>query len=152
MKYLLLFLFALIGATAQCQTWDHIQFDYDLAGNQIKRYVIDIVAGKENPEVVKALDSLVEGDLLTSDIYADVKFYPNPVQEQLYVKWTNVKQVHVENISVFNLGGQKLYNFDIEGDTESTIVNFQPLPEGLFTLVLTYSDGNRKTLKIVKKN
>ena len=57
MKHTLLFCSLLMVALSFGQTKDHIQFEYDAAGNQVKRYLIDITPGRySNPDVKNVKD------------------------------------------------------------------------------------------------
>jgi len=147
-----LFVFVSLFITSLCsfgQTIDHIVFEYDIAGNQVKRYVIDVTPGRDGIIKGKDLDSLVDSDLLKSDLYNDVRYYPNPVVEELFVKWDNSINV-VENLEVYNISGQLMKSYKTSIDSNEIIVSFINYPSGMYTLVLNYSNGERKTLKIVK--
>jgi hypothetical protein len=149
MKRLLLIAVIFSSFCSFGQTIDHIVFDYDVAGNQIKRYVIDITPGRNGVIKGKDLDSLVENDLIESDLYKDIRYYPNPVVEELFVKWDNSINL-VENIELYNIGGQLMKSFKTSIDSNERTVSFINYPSGMYTLVLNYSNGGRKTLKIVK--
>lgn len=144
----LLFLF--LHNLSYSQTIDHILFDYDAAGNQIKRYTIDLNAGRASNEVVKDISELSENELIKADIYEDISYYPNPVKEELYIKWVNVNSVYVSSIFIYSLSGQLVNNYSGLKDTTSMIVPFGTLPPGIYTIFLEYSNGETKTLKIVK--
>jgi hypothetical protein len=150
MKTLFTITCLLICCYLSAQTIDHILFDYDAAGNQIKRYVVDITPGKETDSLTKNIEELTEADLIEADIYNDIKYYPNPVKEQLYVRWTNLPDLYVTGAELFSLSGQSIEHFKIEKGSAELTVAFEKYPQGLYTLVLVYSNAERKTLKIIK--
>ena len=143
---LLLFLFA----SAYCQS-DEILFDYDTAGNQIKRYFIDLSPRPAGNDSIKKIEDLVEKDLIKSDIYEDIQYYPNPVREELFVKWTLPENKFVERIDLYSISGQLLTSIKNLSKVNSTSIHFSSYPEGMYDLVLLYSDREQKTLKVIKK-
>jgi hypothetical protein len=133
-------------------TPNSIWFDYDVNGNQIRRrqvYLASNRGGNSNnvPPEIKEEEKKYE----ESDIYSDVKYFPNPVVEILYVQWKNDNEKFVQNIQVFNLSGQLMGTLPLDRNSEQIEVDFRSYPSGFYELVLVYSDGNQKTLKIVKK-
>jgi hypothetical protein len=149
MKRLILFLLFLTVGKVVGQTNDHIQFDYDTAGNQIKRYVIDIEGRQTNPDAVP-VTAIAEEDLIKADIYDDVKYYPNPVREELYVSWVTTRENYVTAIELYNLSGQLIYRLPNLQNEVSTTLNFGNCAQGLYTVSMNYSNGSKKTLKVMK--
>jgi hypothetical protein len=147
MKLRVLILFLFYGCLVQAQT-DKIRFTYDAAGNQVRRYIcLNCTTSKQINDPSK----LTEADLIKSDISDQISYYPNPVREELYVKWTFVDDKKIENISVYNMNGALLQRFmHFNADNLQTIP-FASYPEGMYEVVLTYSNGEKKSLKIVKK-
>jgi len=133
------------------QTVNHIQFDYDGAGNQVKRHLIYISSGKQSNPNPKDISSITEEDLVKADIYDDIKYYPNPVKEELYVKWSSLNSVTVKAIALYNLNGQLLKTVgDLEKEN-AYIFPFQEYPQAIYNLILMYNDGSLKSLKIIKQ-
>jgi len=130
--------------------FNEILFDYDTAGNQIKRYAINM-ARATNSDSIKNIEDLVEEDLLKSDIYEDVKYYPNPVKEELFVKWVMSENKFVERVDLYSLTGQLLTSRNKLAKENTISIQFTGYPEGMYNLVLLYSDGEQKTLKVIKK-
>lgn len=125
-----------------------VAFDYDAAGNQIKRYLIDVNRpGSENP---KSITELTESDLIKSDIYDDIKYYPNPVKEELYVFWNLVKDNNVQSIQLFSISGKLIRSFDNLNKFENFTIPFQALPDGMYSVNLIFKDGAKKSLKVIK--
>ena len=129
-----------------------ILFDYDVNGNQIRRRQVYLASnrGTNNqtpPPEINEIDKKFE----ESDIYSDVKFFPNPVVEILYVQWKNENQNFVKSVQIYNLSGQFMSSSDLDVNVTQTEVDFRSYPSGLYELVLIYSYGNQKVLKIVKQ-
>lgn len=150
MKNTFTFFFLLIFTTCISQTMDHVLFDYDNAGNQIKRHLIDIDPGKNSAQVPKDIKNLAESDLIKADIYDDIKYYPNPVKEELYLKWELINGNEVESISLYNLNGQLIKTIDNLAKDNTCVFPFRELPQAIYNLVLNCRNGEQKSLKIIK--
>ena len=124
-----------------------VRFTYDVAGNQTSRFYILISNKLSN---AKTVDDIVDADLFKSDISDKIKYYPNPVKEDLYIQWINQEDKVVESITIYNSGGQQLLNFKVSESERNTTVNFQNYPSGFFSVELLYSNGERKNLKVIK--
>lgn len=142
---LLLFFFASVYSQSE------ILFDYDSAGNQIKRYFINMSPRPAGNDTIKDDKDLTEKDLLTSDIYEDIQYYPNPVREELFVKWKLQGDQFVERIDLYSISGQWLASIKNLDKSNSASIHFSSYPEGMYNLVLQCSGGEQKTLKIIKK-
>ncbi len=126
-----------------------IEFLYDTAGNQIVRRFV-YIAIPVNPKNGVA-PTITNTDYIESDIFSDIKYYPNPVSSELYVQWKNSETNFVERIDLYSLSGQLMRSFLQSKDNEETIVDFQNYPQGFYNLLLVYSNGEAKDLKIIKR-
>lgn len=141
----------LLFITTTCISQTHIVFDYDNAGNQIKRYLISV--GRPSPKSatnIKDIKDIVESDLIKADIYNDIKYYPNPVREELYLKWGLAEGNKVQSMDLYNLNGQLIKTVGSLENVNDYIFPFQQLPQAIYNLVLNYSNGEKKSLKIIK--
>lgn len=150
MKIAILFFLFFVNAISG-QTNDHIQFEYDNAGNQIKRYLIDIFPNRQANPNSTAKNNPTDSDLIKADIYDDIKYYPNPVQEELYLQWVKVDENYVDNVAIFSMTGQLLKRYENLKNVNSTNLAFYNYPQGYYTVQLVYANGENKTLKIVKR-
>lgn len=127
-----------------------LKFDYDAAGNQVKRYLCinctgrliksDTVYSVHNDQAQK---SRINNVLLT--------YYPNPVKEELYISWEAIDQNNVEKIQVFSLQG-KLLNDELTNPADRLkILQFSQYPQGYYIVLINYSNGESQNLKIIKK-
>lgn len=139
MKTNLFFLTLLISCLSFGQT--RIKFAYDDAGNQISRTICINCASR------------VSTALITENFIQEEKisYYPNPVQEELYVNWKNKDNNLVNSIELFNLNGQLIKTYPDLKSYETATINFQSYPEGFYEVVLFFDNGTQQTLKIVKK-
>lgn len=129
-----------------------LKFIYDAAGNQTNRQFVYIASGvwrQSNPANGRAV--ILEEELIESDIYSDILYYPNPVLSELFLKWTNNEIDFVDRIELYSLSGQLVKTISTVKDIQETTIDFQSLPSGYYNLVLTYNSGEEKDLKIIKK-
>lgn len=152
MKKMLLFPLLFIFNLSFGQVADRIKFTYDDAGNQTRRYIcLGCQSRKAKDTIYKTPESLTENDFLKDDLYSHISYYPNPVREELYVKWQNTTDIQVSKIELYSMSGQFVKNIADIRDSELATIEFQPYPEGFYNLILVYSNGDKKTLRIVKK-
>ena len=147
-KYLIITVLAFASAKAQS---DKIKFTYDAAGNQTKR---EICFCDKTSEPTKDLKDLVAEDFtpldesLTQD---QVSYYPNPVQEELHIKWELINDRKVIAIMVFMTNGQMVQTYTNTNTVQLQTIAFGNLPTGVYLIMMQYSDGKEKTFKIIKK-
>ncbi|WP_264538120.1 T9SS type A sorting domain-containing protein [Flavobacterium sp. N1736] len=148
--FVILFLSTFAISTAQSK----ILFSYDTAGNQIKRElcISGCVTSKKVNDSVKDIESLVQGDLLKFASEDTFSYYPNPVKEELYLKWKISDENNIQNIQVYNISGQVLTSFKKgkSGDDNQNI-SFSNYPIGIYMINLVYKNGDEKTIKIIKQ-
>ncbi|WP_264564393.1 T9SS type A sorting domain-containing protein [Flavobacterium sp. N3904] len=147
-KYFTLLLFL-------CGIWCHSQqlsFGYDNAGNQKSRSLCIIgCIGKKSDVKPKEIEALVPDDLQKFFPEDDISYYPNPVREELYLKWELVDGNHVKVLQVYNFNGQLLRSYSQSDQNNSQTIPFQIYPVGAYLIVLEYSSGDQKTIKIIKQ-
>lgn len=141
-KILILFLLFSVKMSAQQNT---IIFTYDQSGNQTMRELICINCRQAN-----STDSN-STEFTQSDEYIELSYYPNPVTEVLHIKWKNSLKSSVNSIEVFSTSGQKLNSTLITLQEENFEVNFYNHQQGMYNVILYYTDGQKKTFKIIKK-
>lgn len=147
MKTRLLFIVILTSLLGNAQ---QIEFHYDNAGNQIKReFLFD--SGRTSKDPVKDIADLEESDLLKFYPQDALSYYPNPVNEELYIKWEITNDTSVTSIEVFSLNGQFLEQYKITNKNNSQVVVFSAYPQGIYNVILYYSNGSKKAIKIIKK-
>jgi hypothetical protein len=99
----------------------------------------------------KAVEAIQKEDLQKFSPEDVISYYPNPVKEELYLKWELIADKKVANIYLYTLNGQVLKTYNSLSKSNSLNVPFFDYPQGTYLVVLAYSDGEQKTIKIVKK-
>ncbi|MDO9634105.1 MAG: FG-GAP-like repeat-containing protein [Paludibacter sp.] len=84
---------------------------------------------------ISAVDETLEEDLV---------YYPNPVNDNLYLKWSN----HQANYEIVNLQGQVIRNGKLDDDI--TVVDFSDLTKGVYFIRL-YDNQKSITKRILKQ-
>ncbi|MEN9907306.1 MAG: hypothetical protein RLZZ540_447 [Bacteroidota bacterium] len=152
MKKLFFLLLFLCCSISQAQ--DRITFSYDDAGNQIQRLLcINCSTSKMIDEKTKEITAtaMEEGDLLKFSPQDLISYYPNPVKEELFLKWELIEGNYVSSIQVFGLNGQILQSFTNLDKRNNQNIAFQSYPTGMYGVILFYKNGEQKSIKIVKK-
>ena len=149
MKNYLLLLF--LGFSLFGKAQDKITFDYDNAGNQIKRELC-LSCNKANYKTkeVKEVTALQEEDLQKFSPEDVISYYPNPVKEELYLKWELVADKNVATIYLYDLNGRVIQTYTNLEKANNLNIPFFNYPVGTYLFVLVYNDGKKKTIKIVK--
>ena len=145
MKKILTFMLLVVFNLASGQT-KRIQFSYDSSGNQTRRKICLNCSAKN--VVYKNEDTLKDEDLLEEN---KVFYYPNPVLEELYIKWKNTDSIQVTSVELYSINGQQLKKITDVKDSELEKISFRDYPTGYYIVVLVYSNGEKKDLKIVKQ-
>jgi len=150
-KIITLILFAMtIFSNAQ----QKLTFGYDSAGNQILRELCLTGCNplaKPAKEEVKEIEALVDEDLLKFSEHDSFSYYPNPVKEELYLKWELKEGNSVSSIQVFSLTGQLLRSYSPNLQNTSQNIPFQEYPRGVYAVLLYYKNGDQKSIKIIKQ-
>ena len=139
---LLLFCFSLNGIAQS------INFEYDAAGNQIKRFYMN--PSRNSNEPVKEYNDLTKEDLQKFFPEDVISYYPNPVKDELYLEWELINDNKVLSIHVFSINGQLVKNIDNLSENK-TIISFQEFTSGTYLVNLNYETGNQKSITIIKK-
>jgi hypothetical protein len=135
-----------IGATPS-----KITFDYDTAGNQtIRELCLSCTKPGYKTKGTKEVVALQEEDLQKFYPEDVISYYPNPVKEELYLKWELVIDKAVSSVYLYALNGQVLKTYNNLEKTNSLNIPFLNFPTGAYLVVLVYNDGEQKTIKIVK--
>ncbi len=151
MKKYLLLLFLGFSLFTKAQNQDKIIFDYDAAGNQIKRELcLSCTKTGYKTKAPKEIAALQEEDLQKFFPEDVISYYPNPVKEELYLKWELVADKTVSSIYLYGINGQVLKTYDNLEKANNLNIPFFNYPTGTYLVVLAYSDGKQKTIKIVK--
>ncbi|MTH16409.1 T9SS type A sorting domain-containing protein [Flavobacterium sp. LC2016-01] len=150
MKNVLIFLFlcSITFSTAQ----NKLKFTYDnLTGNQINRILCINCASAKPSKDNNEIQAVSEEDLLKFSPTDVISYYPNPVKEELFLKWDLVDENFVSSIQVIGINGQILTSYSCKKEINSQNIPFQSLPAGVYIVSLAYNNGEQKTIKIIKQ-
>lgn len=128
-----------------------IKFTYDSAGNQTKRELKLGGANRPTKNEAKEISELVEEDLQKFFPEDVISYYPNPVREELFLKWELIDENKVSTIAVYTTSGQLMKSYKQLETKQNQIIPFQELPEGIYSIILYYTNGEEKFIKIIKK-
>ncbi|WP_413998086.1 T9SS type A sorting domain-containing protein [Flavobacterium sp. W1B] len=149
MKHYLLFL--LCGFSLITSAQNKIIFNYDIAGNQVKRELVCISCRTSEGQVVKDAKTLIKEDLIKSEVSDQISYYPNPVKQELYLSWELVNNTAVSSIQLYSVSGQLLQSFTKTNKINVQTIPFVTYPRGVYMVVLFYSNGEQKSIKIIKQ-
>ncbi|MBF03043.1 MAG: hypothetical protein CMP76_07070 [Flavobacterium sp.] len=154
MKQIVFYWLLFISYLGFSQNYENsISFSYDNAGNQIKRElnfsISRPIADDEEP-VSKNSSEINEDKLLKFFPEDIISYYPNPVQEELFLKWELIDNNQVTKIEVYSFSGQQMKVIsNLEKETTTTI-SFKEYPSGTYTILLFYSNGEPQSITIIK--
>jgi hypothetical protein len=148
MKKNYFFAFLIVSFYANAQ--DKIVFSYDVAGNQIERKLC-ISCTDPNAKYVSDPKLLTKANLITSDVSEFISYYPNPVQQELYLSWQLANNNALTTIQTFDLSGRLIQSYQGLESANVQTVSFANYPTGVYAVVLAYKNGETKSIKIVKQ-
>jgi len=146
-KLLIVFLFFCFAVTAQTK----VTFNYDSAGNQIKRELCLNCASKKVDDLPKEIAALTDDDLLKFSTEDVISYYPNPVKQELYLQWQLTNDNYVSGVHIYSITGQVLNTYQGNERINNLNIPFQNYPSGVYLVLLSYKDGGEKSIKIIKQ-
>jgi len=75
-----------------------------------------------------------------------VKVYPNPSNGEVFI--TNDQNINLKSLTIFEMSGRKIADFDLSGNSKTKVVNFQNVSKGMY-LISIYSDEGFVTKKLI---
>lgn len=126
-----------------------LTFTYDpITGNQIVR---EFCQSCGTAKSVKEIEAIIEEDLLEISNENIISYHPNPVKEELYLKWDLVNENYVKSTQVIGMNAQILAEYQNKKETNFQSIPFQSYPTGIYIISLSYSNGEQKRIKIIKQ-
>jgi hypothetical protein len=150
MKKYIIAVMTLFSLLVQAQA-KKITFSYDSAGNQTKRELCLTCTSKKSEVPPKEIAAVTEKDLEKFFPEDVLSYYPNPVREELFLKWELSQDNFVKALRVYNFNGQNLKSYSPSERDNAQTIPFQDYPSGVYLITLEYSNGEEKTIKIIKK-
>lgn len=149
-KTILLFFGLLVISVEGNSQVQKIHFEYDDFGNQVERKLCLGCSSKTTTTDIKKFSDLKEEDLLKFFPNDVITYYPNPVKEELFLKWELINETKVSTIEIFDMNGKLLKSYkDLNNNTNLTIPYYD-YPIGTYFITLRYTSGENKSIKIIK--
>jgi hypothetical protein len=131
-----------IGTCVYAQT---INYNYDNAGNRLRRYV----DGEVIVQSAAVASEEIEEPMIDVWEEREVSIYPNPTEGELKVSITGGELEEVYTYRLYNSAGTQILNGQIDQLGE-TILSLSNQSTGIYVLVLT-CNSESKTYKIIKQ-
>ncbi|WP_300491725.1 T9SS type A sorting domain-containing protein [Flavobacterium sp.] len=123
-----------------------IYFSYDSAGNQNIRELKCISC-----EPKHTVDRVASEELTTLSEKSTLRYYPNPVTNELHLDWTLVDNQQLTSITLYAINGQHIRTFsNLEKQTKFQIP-FSDYPNGMYSLIILYNNSEKQAYTIIKK-
>ncbi len=150
MKIIFLLTFFILSVNSNAQIADRIRFEYDASGNQVLRTLCLGCSLSRNSEKYKEVDDLDKEDLLKFVPEDNISYYPNPVKENLFLKWEIEDGSKLSNIEIYTSDGKLIKQiFDV---SESSIVlSFEGYSTGNYFVLMYFTNNKNKSITIIKK-
>ncbi len=145
--FIVLLLVSVVQLYAQDKT---IEFAYDNAGNQTER---KICINCSTSTASKTLIETTAEDFIPIDVNPtdQITYYPNPVQEELYLKWELINDKKVSSIMIFTTAGLLIKSYQDTATVKLQTINFSNFPSGVYLVLMQFNDGKEKSFKIIKE-
>ena len=121
-----------------------IRFSYDEAGNQILR---TITFDKKTP--ISKKKEVVNYQKF--DVRENFSYYPNPVSEDLFLKWNLIENKPLLSVGIFTITGSTIQIIEHLQSINEIKIPFQNYQQGVYILKLNFENGDKQELKIIKK-
>lgn len=149
-KIFTLFFFGMLLFT---KAQNKLKFTYDpITGSQITRELCFGCPNVSKPSKdIKEIEAVTEEDLQKFSPGDIISYYPNPVKEELYLRWEVIDQNTISSIQVYSVNGQVIRNYSGNAVSNSVTIPFQGYSSGIYLVQLNYAKGDQKTIKIIKQ-
>ncbi len=132
-----------LPSTLKAQEGPTLVFNYDEAGNLTERKVQVFPMGRFSLPKAPEKDSI--------PLQQHFQIFPNPTYNTLNVEGVLPKEYTQANMQLFSLNGQLVKSETyVSGDKKS--IDVSQLKNGLYLLVISYSEKDRETYKIIVNN
>lgn len=145
----LLFLLGFIALSNLSPAQQRIAYEYDVAGNRIRRTVLTMRSAAQSLETDSIAEKIEAEGISRSLRECKVTVYPNPTQGELTFSISNGEENAVSEIRVYSSNGQLLKTLKAEGNTDIPI-DLTPYPSGIY--LIDFRQGESKSFyKIIKQ-
>ncbi len=126
-----------------------ITFDYDNSGNQIERTICVNCGARLANDSIRANQEVEKVQKEFKD--NGISYFPNPVMEQLTIRWVNSEDIFIDRLEIISMSGQLVNVYSNLKNNESQLVDFRTVAQGIYNVILWQNNGKKKTVKIVKR-
>ncbi|QSB25551.1 T9SS type A sorting domain-containing protein [Flavobacterium sp. CLA17] len=147
----MIFSFILFATLTSSFAQQKITFAYDTAGNQISRTLCLTGCTAKPGKEIKEIEAITDADMEKFSSEDVISYYPNPVKEELFLKWELINDNKVSSVIVYGVNGQVLKTFSKTDNLNTLNISFQEYSKGIYMVALNYSNGDQKTIKIIKQ-
>lgn len=145
-KILLLMLF--FEMCIYAQNVNKVTFEYDTAGNQIRREICINCPSSSGRQAAKETIAGQTENSLTQD---RLSYYPNPVKEELNIQWGEEDKGHIQSIVVYSIDGRQMSTIAGIKATGIQTIPFLNFPAGMYLVVIRFDNKKEESIKILKK-
>ena len=130
-----------------------INYQYDNAGNRIKRIYVELVGPiiiGDDPVVIKSAEiEIDEDETLLNSQEREIQVYPNPVKDELFVDIQKGDINENYRLMIFDSAGKMLKESRRQGNGNEPI-DMSLFPSGVYFLIINTQEG-KVEYKIVKE-
>ncbi|CAA9202859.1 hypothetical protein FLA105534_04285 [Flavobacterium bizetiae] len=133
------------------QSQNKVKFSYDTAGNQINREICfgSCLTAKPAKDIKE--EALTEDDLQKFSQTDSFSYYPNPVREELYLRWELTSENAINSVEVYSILGTVVKSYHGVSSANSLNIPFREYSNGVYLISINYANGDQKTIKIIKQ-
>ena len=134
-----------------------VEYDYDAAGNRVRRKVIELPLPSFAPPAPQDSLQVDEGTSgqVTEELYfvekiaqTEIKIYPNPTTEKITLEILGWQDLQMGMFTLFSLTGQLLQERPVHSAT--TAISLAGLPKGAYILKV-HINNRTEDWKIIKQ-
>ncbi|GEM_PF-729700 len=125
-----------------------LHFNYDQAGNQIKRYS-PYSNSKSSIQNEVVTENVIEEEKLKDESL--LEYFPNPVENELTIAWVKSINTDVKAIQIYSLDSKMIKNFSTTKNIQEHRMSLGHLANGVYIVKVFFDNGKQDTFKIIKK-
>ncbi len=122
-----------------------VYFNFDNAGNQIKR---SFIGNKTSNE--KTVTTVSKEDDI-KEVKSELDYYPNPIKDELAITWAKSKNTYINAIEVFDVSGKLIKSFNPSKNNQELHLPFQDIASGVYIIKALFNNGKQDSFKVIKE-
>ena len=149
MKKKILLLVLLFGMCTYAQNVTKILFEYDAAGNQVRRELcINCPLSSGRQAAATETVTTQPQKFLPED---RLSYYPNPVKEVLTIQWGEADNGHIQKILIYTIDGRQMSSVTNLKAVDRQTIPFLDFPSGVYIVVVQFDNKEQESVKIIKQ-